>query len=119
MENNNLNKQNPEVQQMLSDIDKTQEQTQKSYNKNDELKQLSDKEQAELERFKSDTGLKRDLTIFVVWFTSLWSIAIIVFLFLLGYNKVKISDVVIITLLTETVGIILGLPLVVTSHFFP
>ena len=75
--------------------------------------------QAELDRFKNDTDLKKKLTIFVVWFTSIWSIVIMRFLFLFGYGEINVSDAVIITLLTETLGVILGLPLVVTSHFFP
>ena len=75
--------------------------------------------QAELDRFKKDTDLKKILTIFVIVFTSVWSIAILVLLYLLGFHKIYITDAVTITLLTETLITVLGLPLVVTSHFFP
>ena len=108
------------MKQVIEDINKAQ-----LHNPNfncveeQEIKTLNDKEQAELDRFKNDTDLKKKLTIFVVWFTSVWSAAIMLFFFLFGCGKVNVSDAVIITLLTETLGVILGLPLVVTSHFFP
>ena len=108
------------MQQVIEDINKAQPHMPISDSvEGQEIKTLNDKEQAELDRFKNDTDLKKKLTIFVVVFTSLWSLAIICFLFLLGYWEVEVSDAVVITLLTETLGIVLGLPLVVTSHFFP
>lgn len=117
---NNNDKHQQRMQQVIDDIDKAQLYCPNSDSaEGQEIKTLNDKEQAELDRFKNDTDLKTKLTIFVVFFTSIWSIAILVFLFLFGYGEINVSDMVIITLLTETLGIILGLPLVVTSHFFP
>lgn len=84
-----------------------------------EIQALNQKDEAELERFKNDTNLKKKLTYFVVWFTSIWSAGILILLFLYGFGKTDFSDAVMIALLTETLGIVLGLPLVVTSHFFP
>lgn len=111
---------NPEVQQMLSDINKLPENLlSDNTNRSDNLKTVSDKEQAELERFKGDTNLKKYLTFFVVYFTSVWSVGILVILFLAGFGKVNFSDAVLISILTETLATVLGLPLVVTSHFFP
>lgn len=108
------------MQQVIEDINKAQSHMPISDSaEGQEIKTLNDKEQAELDRFKNDTDLKKKLTIFVVWFTSIWSIVIMRFLFLFGYGEINVSDAVIITLLTETLGVILGLPLVVTSHFFP
>lgn len=108
------------MQQVIEDINKAQPHMPISDSaEGQEIKTLNDKEQAELDRFKNDTDLKKKLTIFVVWFTSIWSIVIMGFLFLFGYGEINVSDAVIITLLTETLGVILGLPLVVTSHFFP
>lgn len=109
-----------EMQQVIEDINRAQQHCPSSVSaEGQEIKTLNDKEQAELDRFKNDTDLKTKLTIFVVAFTSFWSLAIIIFLFLLGYWEVEVSDAVVITLLTETLGIVLGLPLVVTSHLFP
>lgn len=90
---------------------------------NDELDDgivnISQGQQAILERYTGDTSLKKYLTFFVMAFTSVWSSAILVFLFLTGYGKIEVSDAVLITILTETLATVLGLPLVVTSHFFP
>lgn len=109
-----------EMQQVIDDIDKAQLHCPNSDSAEDqEIKTLNDKEQAELDRFKKDTDLKKILTIFVIAFTSVWSIAILVLLYLLGFHKIYITDAVTITLLTETLITVLGLPLVVTSHFFP
>lgn len=108
------------MQQVIDDIDKAQLHCPNSYSaEGQEIKTLNDKEQAELDRFKKDTDLKKTLTIFVIAFTSVWSIAILVLLYLLGFHKIYITDAVTITLLTETLITVLGLPLVVTSHFFP
>lgn len=83
------------------------------------LVQLNDKERAELERFKGDTTLKKLLTIFVIAFTSIWSIVIMFFLCLNGIGMLKYSDAVLISLITETLFLVLGLPSIVTMHFFP
>ncbi|HIT91678.1 MAG TPA: hypothetical protein IAD11_02000 [Candidatus Stercorousia faecigallinarum] len=108
------------MQQVIDDIDKAQLHCPNSDSaEGQEIKTLNDKEQAELDRFKKDTDLKKTLTIFVIAFTSVWSIAILVLLYLLGFHKIYITDAVTITLLTETLITVLGLPLVVTSHFFP
>lgn len=84
-----------------------------------EIKALNQKDEAELERFKNDTNLKKKLTYFVVWFTSIWSLGIIIILALFGCGRMYFSDPVMIALITETLVTVLGLPLVVTSHFFP
>lgn len=108
------------MQQVIEDINKAQSHMPISDSaEGQEIKTLNDKEQAELDRFKKDTDLKKILTIFVIVFTSVWSIAILVLLYLLGFHKIYITDAVTITLLTETLITVLGLPLVVTSHFFP
>lgn len=118
LNNNETHKQG--MQQVIDDIDKAQLHCPNLDTAEDqEIKTLNDKEQAELDRFKKDTDLKKILTIFVIAFTSVWSIAILVLLYLLGFHKIYITDAVTITLLTETLITVLGLPLVVTSHFFP
>ena len=117
-DNNETHKQG--MQQVIDDIDKAQLHCPNSGSaEGQEIKTLNDKEQAELDRFKNDTDLKKILTIFVIVFTSVWSIAILILLYLLGFHKVYITDAVTITLLTETLITVLGLPFVVTSHFFP
>lgn len=83
------------------------------------LVQLNDKERAELERFKGDTTLKKWLTIFVIGFTSIWSIVIIYLLYKYGKGKLYYSDAILIALITETLFLVLGLPSIVTMHFFP
>lgn len=86
---------------------------------NQEIEDRSKQRQAELARYINDTSLKKTLTIFVISFTSVWSIAILAFLFLYGFGKINCSDTVLIALITETLITVLGLPLVVTYHFFP
>lgn len=113
---NSPNPQQNEMQAVISDIDKIPKG--EEY-KNTPLIETTEKEIAELDRFKNDTELKKSLTVFVVWFTAIWSIVIMAFVYLAGFNWVHVSNKVLITLLTETLGIVLGLPLVVTSHFFP
>lgn len=112
---NSPNPQQNEIQAVVSDIDKVP----KGKYENAPLIETTEKERAELDRFKNDTELKRNLTVFVVKFTAAWSIVIMVFVYIAGFNWVHVSDKVLITLLTETLGVVLGLPLVVTSHFFP
>ena len=112
---NSPNPQQNEMQAIVNDIDRVP----KEKYEDAPLIETTEKEIAELDRFKNDTELKRNLTIFVVWFTAIWSIVIMVFVYLAGFYKVIVSDKVLITLLTETLGVVLGLPLVVTSHFFP
>lgn len=113
---NSPNPQQNEMQAVISDIDKIPKGEEYE---NTPLIETTEKEKAALERFKKDTELKRDLTVFVVKFTAAWSIVIMVFVYIAGFNWVHVSDKVLITLLTETLGVVLGLPLVVTSHFFP
>lgn len=108
------------MQQIIEDINKAQIMNPiSSCVESQEIKTLNDKEQAELDRFKGDTNLKRNLTFFVVCFTSVWSIGILTILFFAGFGKIHFSDAVLIAILTETLATVLGLPLVVTSHFFP
>lgn len=74
---------------------------------------------AELDRYRKDTELKSKLTWFVIIFTTVWSISIIVLLYLNGFGLCKYSDLVINVLTTETLCLMLGLPSIVVSHFFP
>ena len=112
---NSPNPQQNEIQAIVNDIDRVP----KEKYEDAPLRKTTEKEKAELDRFKNDTELKRNLTIFVVRFTAIWSIVIMAFVYLAGFNWVHVSNKVLITLLTETLGVVLGLPLVVTSHFFP
>ena len=114
---NNPNSQQDMIQAMADAIEEATKG--KPQYENTPLIETTEKERAELDRFKNDTELKRNLTVFVVWFTAIWSIVIMAFVYSAGFNWVHVSDKVLITLLTETLGVILGLPLVVTSHFFP
>ncbi len=115
-----VNNPNPQQDMIQAMADAVEEATRgKPQYENTPLIETTEKEKAALERFKKDTELKRNLTVFVVWFTAIWSIVIMVFVYLAGFYEVIVSDKVLITLLTETLGVVLGLPLVVTSHFFP
>lgn len=84
-------------------------------NSANKLKKESNQQEAEIERYKNDTRLKKHLTYFVMWFTSLWSVAIIS---LIAFKN-NLSDFVYFTYMTETLGIVLGLPSIVIWHFFP
>lgn len=114
---NNFNT-NMQIKAIVSDINKYKESiVDTDFNTN--IKKLNGKEKAELDRYKSDTILKKYLSVFVVSFTSIWSISILVFLFLTGFGKITVSDKILITILTETLITVLGLPSIVTYHFFP
>lgn len=104
--------------QVVKEIDKLKGELNTEVNL-DDLKNQSTKEAAELERYRNDTELKTKLTKFVVCFTSGWSIAMLILLFLQAFRQASLSDNVLIILFTETLAIILGLPGIVTSHFFP
>lgn len=117
MASNSIKTPNNGIQTIINDIENVTKEQNSSPKEG--IRALNDKERAELERYKSDTNLKKILTIFVICFTSIWSIGILIFLFLFGFNKINCSDGIIIALLTETLATVLGLPLVVTSHFFP
>ena len=80
----------------------------------EEIKSNSEQQKAEIERFKNDTLLKKQMTYFVMCFTSVWSILI-----LLLVTFKQLSDLVMVTYMTETLGIVLGLPTIVIWHFFP
>lgn len=102
-----------EIQRQGSSIVKTND------NFDEKIQELSEFQKAELIRFKNDTTLKTVLTWFVIVFSTLWSVSIMVLLYLIAFNKCSLSDKVTITLLTETLFLVIGLPMVVTSHFFP
>lgn len=59
---NSPNPQQNEIQAVVSDIDKVP----KGKYENAPLIETTEKERAELDRFKNDTELKRNLTVFVV-----------------------------------------------------
>ena len=107
------------VRNIVSDIEKSQEAIVKTQNTDENLRDLSDKEKAELERYKNDTELKKTMASFVVKFTYGWSICIIFIIIATGYSFVKLSDAVLITLCTQTILTVLGLPGIVMYHFFP
>ncbi len=109
---------NMQIKAIVSDINKYKDSiVDADFDKN--IKNLKEKEKAELDRYKNDTILKKYLSVFVVTFTSIWSIAILTFLFLFGLGRISVSDTIIITILTETLITVLGLPSIVTYHFFP
>lgn len=108
------------IQLITNDIDKAQRDIAIPECKEErDIKALNEQDEAQLERFKNDTNLKKILTYFVLCFTSIWSVGILILLFLFGFGKMYFSDAVMIALLTETLMTVLGLPFVVTSHFFP
>lgn len=85
----------------------------------DKIQELSEFQKAQLVRFSGDTTLKWILTIFVIAFSSVWSILILALLYLIALGKCHLSDNITIVLLTETLFMVIGLPMVVTRHFFP
>lgn len=117
MTSNSIHNSRNEFQLLINNIEKGSQDVKPNSEEN--VRVRNDLEKAQLDRYKNDTILKKILTIFVICFTSIWSIGILIFLFLLGFQEIECSDAIIIALLTETLVTVLGLPLVVTSHFFP
>ena len=107
------------IDKAVDEIEKCGDSIIKNDSFDEEILVSNEIQQAELTRFQNDTKLKSILTWFVIAFTTVWSIAIATLLYLIAFSKCILSDKVIITLLTETLITVLGLPLVVTSHFFP
>ena len=76
------------------------------------IKTLKDK------RYELDTKLKKNWSWFVAIFISVWSVAALVILVLFGSSVLYMSDLIIVTLITTTLGNILGLSYLVVKHLF-
>lgn len=65
--------------------------------------------------------LQKRLFNFVLWFTTVWSLSVGALLYAKSFNwfGCSLSDWVLCTLLTTTLGTVIGLPLIASSHFFP
>lgn len=107
------------VRDIVFDIEKSKGAIVKTQDIDGNLRDLSDKEKAELERYKNDTDLKTTMSSFVVKFTYIWSGCIIIIIFLTGLEILKLSDAVLIALCTQTLVTVLGLPGIIMFHFFP
>lgn len=114
--NNNTNA----IQQLVGEINRQGHAIVKTNDHfDDKIQELSEFQKAQLVRFSGDTELKRTLTIFVIIFSSIWSFFILVLLYFIAFGACHLSDKVTIILLTETLCLVIGLPMVVTRHFFP
>lgn len=107
------------VKNIVFDIEKSKSAIVRTQDIDENLRDLSDKEKAELERYKNDTELKKTMASFVVKFTYGWSICIIFIITAVGFSFLNLSDTVLITLCTQTILTVLGLPGIVMYHFFP
>ena len=119
---NNLTKKTLEpmpVKNIVFDIEKSKGAIVKTQDIDENLRDLSDKEKAELERYKNDTQLKTIMSSFVVTFTYVWSACIIAIIIFTGLEFFKLSDAVLIALCTQTLVTVLGLPGIIMFHFFP
>ncbi len=107
------------VKHIVSDIEKSSGAIVKTQYTDENLRDLSDKERAELERYKNDTELKTTMSSFVVKFTCIWSASIIAIIIFTGLKIFKLSDAILIALCTQTLVTVLGLPGIIMFHFFP
>lgn len=107
------------LKNIVNDIEKSHNAIVDPQLTDENLKDLSDKEKAELERYKNDTELKKFMASFVVYFSAIWSFCIIIVIICTGASALKLSDGVLITLCTQTLLTVIGLPGIVMYHFFP
>lgn len=74
----------------------------------------------EIKRYRQDTDLKKLFAIFVIIFVSIWSVLVIVFMFLVYFFAKQFpSDVFWITLLGTNLTQVIGLSYFVVNHLFP
>lgn len=118
---NNIQNNNDRILQAVNEIQGAYNVIENDESLDDNIEQLSGMQKAELNRFNNDTNLKKILTYFVISFASIWSVLIIILVYIVASVKFRfyLSDAVIITLMTETLCLVLGLPSIVVWHFFP
>ena len=85
----------------------------------DKDKQDIRRENAQIELLEINNELKRKMFLFVVIFLSLYTIVSMVIIFLCGFSVLKLSEPIIITILTTTFIEIIALPKMICKHLFP
>lgn len=88
------------------------------YNNNKD-EQTIRKEEAEIKLLEINNILKKYMFWFVTFFLSLYSVVSIVIIFLCGFSVLKLSEPIIITILTTTFIEIIALPKMICKHLFP
>lgn len=87
----------------------------------DELSKISNKGLNDVSLQQRYQKQKSTLFRFVLWFTSIWSLLVVFLLYAKSFDcwNCSLSDRVLCTLLTTTLGTVIGLPLIASNHFFP
>ena len=69
-------------------------------------------------RYSQDTSYRKYLAVWVMVVTSLWLLAVMVVLILIGAGVLTLDSTVIVTLLATTTANVLGLPLIVLKGIY-
>ena len=88
------------------------------YNNNKD-EQTIRKEEAEIKLLEINNILKKYMFWFVTFFLSLYSVVSIVIIFSCGFGALKLSEPIIMTILTTTFIEIIALPKMICKHLFP
>ena len=90
------------------------------YNSNKDKNDIENREkEAQIELLEINNDLKQKMFSFVEWFLICYTITSMTITILCGFEVLKLSDPIIITILTTTFVVIIALPKLICKHLFP